>query len=81
VRNTADVTSGNPIAVESQSILDLSAVGLIVAFYDIPGTKGNILYFVPDTIRDYGFTLLYIPTNINIIIEHQYDIQLHMLHL
>jgi hypothetical protein len=44
MRNTADVTGGKPIAVSSQSISGVSAVGLL-AFYDIPGRKGAILAF------------------------------------
>jgi hypothetical protein len=51
---TADVTGGNPIAVGSQSISDVSAINPLVAFYDIHGRKKEVLvfYFVPDTTRD-----------------------------
>jgi hypothetical protein len=54
VRNTADVTSGTPIAVWSQTISGVSAVNPLVAFYDIHGRKREILffYFVPDTTGD-----------------------------
>jgi hypothetical protein len=54
MRNTADVTSGKPIAVLLQSISGVSAVNSLVAFYDIHGGKREVLlfYFVPDTIRD-----------------------------
>jgi hypothetical protein len=49
VRNTADVTGGKPIAVIwSQSILGVSPVIPLVAFYDIHGRKrGVILLFCP----------------------------------
>jgi hypothetical protein len=52
--NTADVTGGNPIAVLLQSILGVSAISLLVTFYDIYGGKRAMLYFyfVPDTTRD-----------------------------
>jgi hypothetical protein len=54
MRNTADVTGGKPIAVLLQSILSVSAINLLVAFYDIHGGKREVLffYFVPDTTRD-----------------------------
>jgi hypothetical protein len=54
MRNTADVTGGKPIAVWSQSIPGVSAVNPLVAFYDIHGRKGEVLffYFVPDNTRD-----------------------------
>jgi hypothetical protein len=35
MRNLADVTGGKPIAVQSQSISDVSAVNSLVAFYEI----------------------------------------------
>jgi hypothetical protein len=35
MKNTADVTGGNPIAVLLQSILGVSAIDPLVAFYDI----------------------------------------------
>jgi hypothetical protein len=51
--NTADVTGGKPIAVESQSISGVNAINPLVAFY-IHGRKREVLlvYFVPDTTRD-----------------------------
>jgi hypothetical protein len=54
MRNTADVTVGTPIAVLLQSILGVSAINPLVAFYDIHGGKREVLffYFVPDTKRD-----------------------------
>jgi hypothetical protein len=47
----AHVTGGKPIAVRSQSISDVSAVNPLVAFYDIHGRKGEVLFYcsVPDT--------------------------------
>jgi hypothetical protein len=52
--NTAEVTSGKPIAVSSQSISSVNAFNPLVAFYDIYGRKREVLffYFVPDTTRD-----------------------------
>jgi hypothetical protein len=57
MRNTADVTSGKPIAVLLQSISGVSAITPLVAFYDIYGGNREVLffYFVPDTTRDYIF--------------------------
>jgi hypothetical protein len=54
MRNTADVTGGKPIAVLLQSISGVTAINLLVAFYDIHGGKREVLfyYFVPDTTRD-----------------------------
>jgi hypothetical protein len=54
MKNTADVTGGKPIAVLLQSISGVSAINLLVAFYDIHGGKRKVLffYFVPDTTRD-----------------------------
>jgi hypothetical protein len=54
MRDTADVTGGKPIAVWSQSILGVSAINPLDAFYDIHRRKGEVLffYFVPDTTRD-----------------------------
>jgi hypothetical protein len=54
MRNTA-VRGGKPIAVWSQSISGVSAnINPLVAFYDIHGRKGEVIffYFVPDTTRD-----------------------------
>jgi hypothetical protein len=54
MRNTADVTGGKPIAVLLQSISGVSDINPLVAFYDIHGGKGEVLffYFVPDITRD-----------------------------
>jgi hypothetical protein len=61
MRNTADVTSGKPIAVLLQSISGVSAINPLVAFYDIHGGKREVLffYFVPDTTRDLSYVLLH----------------------
>jgi hypothetical protein len=55
MRYTADVTGGKPIAVLLQSISSVSAINLLVAFYDIHGGKKEVFYFVPDTTRDETF--------------------------
>jgi hypothetical protein len=54
MRNTADVTGGKSIAVLFQSILGVSAINLLVAFYNVHGGKREVLffYFVPDTTRE-----------------------------
>jgi hypothetical protein len=54
IRNTADVTDGKPITVWLQSISGGSAANPLVAFYDIHGRKGEVLFFcsVSDTTRD-----------------------------
>jgi hypothetical protein len=54
MRDTADVTGGKPIAVLLQSILGVSAINPLAAFYDIHGGKREVLffYFVPDITRD-----------------------------
>jgi hypothetical protein len=39
MKNTADVIGGKPIAVLLQSILGVSAINPLVAFYDIHGGK------------------------------------------
>jgi hypothetical protein len=54
VKNTGDVTGGKPIASLLQSISGVTAINPLVAFYDIHGGKGEVLffYFVPDTTRD-----------------------------
>jgi hypothetical protein len=51
MRNTPEVTGGKPIAVLLQSILGVSAVNPLDAFYDIHGGKREVLffYFAPDT--------------------------------
>jgi hypothetical protein len=48
------VTGGKPIAVLLQSILGVSVINPLVAFCDIHGGKGEVLffYFVLDTTRD-----------------------------
>jgi hypothetical protein len=45
MKNTADVPGGNPIAVRSHSILDVSAVNPLVAFYDIYRRHGDLSLF------------------------------------
>jgi hypothetical protein len=53
MRSTVDVTGGKPIAALLQSISGVSAINLLVAFYDIHGGKREVVfYFVPDTTRD-----------------------------
>jgi hypothetical protein len=47
--NTADVTGGKTIAVWLQSISGGSAVNPLVAFYDIHGRKGGVLFIFPVT--------------------------------
>jgi hypothetical protein len=49
----------SPIAVRSQSISGVSAFNPLVAFYDIHGRKGEVLFFcfAPDTPRDTSITL------------------------
>jgi hypothetical protein len=37
MKNTADVTGGKPIAVLLKSLSGVSAINLLVAFYDIHG--------------------------------------------
>jgi hypothetical protein len=66
MRNTADVTGGEPIAVWLHSILGVSAVNPAVAFYDIQGRKREVLfiYFVPDTTRDF-MKIYYLKLNNN----------------
>jgi hypothetical protein len=51
MRNTADVTSGKPIAVVFSLSQVISAINHLVAFYDIHEAKREMLffYFVPDT--------------------------------
>jgi hypothetical protein len=43
MRNTADVTGDKLIAEIFQSILDVSAINPLVAFYDIYGGKRELL--------------------------------------
>jgi hypothetical protein len=54
MRNTADATSGKPIAALFQFISGESTINPIVAFYDIHGGKREVLffYFVLDTTQD-----------------------------
>jgi hypothetical protein len=54
MKHTADVTGGKPIAVLLQSILGVSAINALVAFYDVHGGKREVLFFyvVPGTTRD-----------------------------
>jgi hypothetical protein len=56
----ADVTGGKPIAVLFKSISGVSAINPLVAFSDIHGRKREMLffYFVPETTRDYGETIV-----------------------
>jgi hypothetical protein len=53
MKNTANMTGGKPIAVQSQSISVVSVVNPFVAFYDIHGSNGEVLFFcsVPDMTR------------------------------
>jgi hypothetical protein len=44
MRDTADVTGGNPIAALLQSISGVSAINPLVAFYDIHGGKREVPY-------------------------------------
>jgi hypothetical protein len=55
MRKSADVTGGKLIVVLLQSILDVSAINPLVAFYDIHGRKREMLFFyiVPDTTREF----------------------------
>jgi hypothetical protein len=55
MRNTVDVAAGKLIAARLQSISGVSAINLLVAFYDIHERKGEVLFFcsVPDTTRDF----------------------------
>jgi hypothetical protein len=45
VRNTADGTSGKPIAVLLQSTSGVCAINPLVGFYDIHGRKREVLFF------------------------------------
>jgi hypothetical protein len=44
--NTTDVTGGKTIAVNSQSDSDVSAFNILIAYYDMNGRKGEIIFFV-----------------------------------
>jgi hypothetical protein len=61
MKNTADATGGKPIAVLLLSILGVSDINPLVAYYDIHGGKREVLffYFVPDTTQDFWFLLLF----------------------
>jgi hypothetical protein len=52
MRNTLDVTGGKPVAAAHSG---MSAVNPLIAFYDIHGRLGEVLFysFVPDTTRDF----------------------------
>jgi hypothetical protein len=54
MRNIADVTGGESVAVLLESISGVSAINPLVALYDIHGGKREVLffYFVPVTTRD-----------------------------
>jgi hypothetical protein len=45
MKNIAGVTGGKPIAVSSHFISGVSAVNPLVAFYDIYGRNGGVLFF------------------------------------
>jgi hypothetical protein len=45
MENTEDTTGGNVIAIWSHSISGVTAVKLLVDFYDFHGTKGEVLFF------------------------------------
>jgi hypothetical protein len=54
-KNTVEVTGGKPVAIQLQSISGvLTPVNHLVAFYDIRGRKGEVLFFcsISDTTRD-----------------------------
>jgi hypothetical protein len=59
MKNAAYVTGGKPIAIILQSISGVSAINLLVAFYDIHGRNREVLffYFVPDTTLDYIYCM------------------------
>jgi hypothetical protein len=53
MRNTADVRGGKPIAVLLQSISGASAINPLVVFYNIHGSKGEVLFFYLKSKLDY----------------------------
>jgi hypothetical protein len=59
------MTGGKSIAVLLQHISGVSAIILLVAFYDIHGGKREVLffYFVPDTTRDRDVMYVCTPKN------------------
>jgi hypothetical protein len=65
MRNTADVVSGSPIAIRSQSISGGNVVNPLVAFYDIHGRKREVLFYssVPDTTHTGNSVLFYLYLN------------------
>jgi hypothetical protein len=72
MRNTADVKGVKPIAVLLQSISGVSAINLLVAFYDIHRGKREVLffYFVSDTTRDTRRKFINVQNYITITIIH-----------
>jgi hypothetical protein len=46
MENTADLTGGKHIAILLQSISGVSAINLLVAFYDIHGGKREVYSFI-----------------------------------
>jgi hypothetical protein len=44
MRNAADVIGGKPITIRSQSISSVTAIGTLIAFYDIPERKGQVFF-------------------------------------
>jgi hypothetical protein len=55
MKNTADVTGDKHTAIAVRLLIaGVSAINLLVAFYDIHGRKGEVLFFhsVPDTIQN-----------------------------
>jgi hypothetical protein len=62
MRNTADVTGGKSIAIFLESMSGVIAINPLVAFYNIHGRKGQVLffYFVPDTTLDYIYMKVFL---------------------
>jgi hypothetical protein len=60
MRNNTHVTAGKPIPNWLQSISGVSAVNLLVTFYDVNGRKEHMLFFcsVLETTQDFLFKLL-----------------------
>jgi hypothetical protein len=58
LRNTADVTGGKPIAVRLQFISVVSAIIPFVAFYDIHGRTGEVLFFPSTHTENYVFLII-----------------------
>jgi hypothetical protein len=57
MKNTAEVKGGKPFAIWLKSISGVSAVGLLVTFYDTPGRKGEELFYY--AVQDIHPRLLY----------------------